>query len=95
METTTTTTTDTTPANATRKVTRKAERIPLKAICAKLRLEPKAARRKLRKASGLSFHAAKERWTFTESQAAKVREILKPSKAAAKPAPAADEAKPN
>jgi len=92
METTTTTNApaaSTKPAKAVR-TGKKIERTPLKAICKALRIEPKAARRKLRKAAGLSFHAARERWTFTEAQAAKVREILKPGKA--KPeAKAADE----
>lgn len=67
-----------TSSEAPRKA-RKVERTPLKTICASLRIDPKAARRLLRKASGLSFHGARERWTFTEAQAAKVREILKES----------------
>jgi hypothetical protein len=51
-------------------------KIALKTICAKLKIEPKAARRKLRK-SGLSFHEARDRWTFTSAQAERVTEILK------------------
>lgn len=86
------TTTESTPAA---RAPRKIERTPLKTICASLRIEPKAARRKLR-AAGLSFHAARERWTFTESQAARVREILKESDIERLPArkPAARKAKP-
>ncbi len=75
METTTTTTAPTTA----RKTGKKVERTPLKAICKALKVDPKTARRRLRKASGLSFHGSRERWTFTEAQAAKIREILKPT----------------
>lgn len=71
---TNTATTPTTP-----KAARKVERTALKSICAKLGMDPKAARRKLRKSAGLSFHGSRERWTFTEAQAEKVREILKES----------------
>lgn len=75
METTTTTTTAAAkPAAKPRKI----EKIALKTICSQLKIEPKAARRKLR-ASELSFHGEGERWVFTEAQAAKVREILKES----------------
>lgn len=91
METTTTTST---PATAPRKTGKKTERIPLKALCKTLRIEPKATRRKLR-AAKFSWHASRERWTMTEAQAARAREILKPSKAPKAAAPAADEAKPN
>lgn len=81
METNTATPTTTAPAPSKGKATKvKSEKTPLKAICAKLRIEPKAARRKLRKAAGLSFHGGRERWTFTPAQALKVIEILKPSK---------------
>lgn len=48
---------------------------PLKAICAKLKIEPRLARRKLR-AAELAFHGKRERWVFTASQAAKATEIL-------------------
>lgn len=85
------TSTTTTPATTPKRVARKVERTPLKAICKQLRVEPKAARRVLRKAAGLSFHGSRERWTFTEAQAAKVREILRPGKAPKAAAPAADE----
>lgn len=51
------------------------EGIPLKAICAKLKIEPRLARRKLR-AAELSFHGKRERWNFTAAQAAKATEIL-------------------
>lgn len=49
---------------------------PLKSICQKLKIEPKAARRKLRKA-GLAFHAKRDRWLFTPAQAERVTELLK------------------
>lgn len=49
---------------------------PLKSICAKLRIEPRLARRKLR-AANLAFHDKRDRWTFTPAQAAKVTELLK------------------
>lgn len=81
METQTEASTKTAP----RKTGRKSEKIALKSICSQLRIEPKAARRTLRKSS-LSFHGAKERWVFTEAQAQKVRDILKPPKAAKKSA---------
>lgn len=48
---------------------------PLKTICAKLKIEPKLARRKLR-AAKLDFHGHRERWTFNARQAEKVAEIL-------------------
>lgn len=66
------------PATAPRKTGKKAERTALKSICSSLKMDPKAARRKLRKA-GLSFHGMRERWTFTDAQATRVREILKES----------------
>lgn len=53
-------------------------RIALKSICSKLQIEPRAARRKLRNAD-LGFHDHRDRWSFTEKQAEKVREILKPA----------------
>lgn len=49
---------------------------PLKAICAKLKIEPRLARRKLR-AAELAFHGKRERWVFTPAQAAKATEILR------------------
>lgn len=67
------------PAKSTAKLVKKAEPkdgTPLKTICAKLKIEPRLARRKLR-AAELSFHGKRERWTFTPTQAAKVTEILK------------------
>lgn len=48
---------------------------PLKVICAKLKIEPRLARRKLR-AAELSFHGKRERWVFNAAQAAKATEIL-------------------
>lgn len=71
------------PTKAPRKTGKRAEKIALKSICSQLRIEPKAARRTLRKA-GLSFHSPKERWVMTEAQAQKVRDILKPPKTPAK-----------
>lgn len=95
-----TTTTTEAPARKVRKI----ERTPLKSICGSLKIDPKAARRLLRKSPGLSFHGSRERWTFTEAQAEKVRELLKGSeierkvparkparKVAAKPAAAPSE----
>lgn len=64
---------------ATKKVVSKSEAgsgIPLKTICGQLKIEPRLARRKLRNAE-LSFHGMRERWTFTPSQATKVKEILR------------------
>lgn len=49
---------------------------PLKTICAKLKIEPRLARRKLR-AADLAFHGKRERWVFTPAQAAKATEILR------------------
>lgn len=49
--------------------------VVLKTICSQLKIEPKAARRKLR-AAKLSFHGSRERWTFAPGQAKQVREIL-------------------
>lgn len=91
----TTSTTSTAPATAPRKTGKKAERTPLKALCKQLRIEPKAARRKLR-AAKFSWHGHRERWTMTEAQLARAKEILKPTPAAKKAKPeAAPEAKPN
>lgn len=50
--------------------------VVLKSICQDLKMEPKAARRKLRKA-GLSFHAKKERWVIPAAQVPKVKEVLR------------------
>lgn len=47
----------------------------LKSICGELKIEPKAARRKLR-AAGLEFHGKRERWTFNPKQAQQVRSLL-------------------
>lgn len=85
METQTTTPTPVTK-RAPRKTGKKASKPPvadgkktaLKTICGALKIEPKAARRKLR-AAGLGFHGKRERWMFTPAQATKVRELLKPA----------------
>jgi len=50
-------------------------KIPLKAICSKLGIDPKMARRKLRNVE-FSGHDSRERWNFTKAQAEKAREIL-------------------
>lgn len=49
--------------------------ISLKEICGKLEIDPRAARRKLRK-SKLDFHGTKGRWEFTAAQAKQVTELL-------------------
>jgi len=65
-------------AKSTAKLVKKAsgEGIALKSICAKLKIEPRLARRKLR-AANLAFHGKRERWNFTVAQAAKATEILR------------------
>lgn len=66
-------------AKSSAKLVKKAEPkdgTPLKTICAKLKIEPRLARRKLR-AADLSFHGKRERWIFTPAQATKATEILK------------------
>ena len=50
--------------------------IALKTICGQLKIEPRAARRKLRNAE-LDFHDHRDRWTFTPKQAERVKEILR------------------
>jgi hypothetical protein len=91
METNTESTATTPAAKPARKVAKKVakvakpaklvkkasgEGIPLKTICAKLKIEPRLARRKLR-AADLAFHSKRERWNFTAAQAAKATEILR------------------
>ena len=49
--------------------------IALKSILAKLKIDGRPARRKLR-ASGLKFHGHRERWTFSPAQAKQVTAIL-------------------
>lgn len=66
-------------AKSTAKLVKKSDPkdgIPLKAVCAKLKIEPRLARRKLR-AADLAFHGKRERWVFTPAQAAKATEILR------------------
>lgn len=80
-----------TPRKAPKKVTKKAgakkttakvvskpasEGIALKTICGQLKIEPRAARRKLRNAE-LDFHDHRDRWTFTPKQAERVKELLR------------------
>lgn len=63
-----------------KKVTKKttSNLIPLKKICQDLKLDPKMARRTLRSSkSMMKIHEASGRWEFTESQAKKVRDVLK------------------
>jgi hypothetical protein len=64
-------------AKSSAKLVKKADAsgTPLKTICAKLKIEPRLARRKLR-AADLAFHGKRERWIFTPAQAAKATEIL-------------------
>jgi hypothetical protein len=83
-----TTTTNEAPAKQQRKAVR-IEKTALKTLCSQLRIEPKAARRKLRKA-GFSWHGLRERWMMTPKQLEQARNILKPPKPA-KPAKAKPE----
>lgn len=92
METNTETTATTPAAKPARKTAKKVAKVakpaklvkkadpkegtPLKTICAKLKIEPRLARRKLR-AADLAFHGKRERWVFTAAQAAKATEILR------------------
>lgn len=64
----------------TAKTAPKSGKIALKTICSQMKVEPKAARRKLRR-SELAFHDKRDRWTFTEAQATRVRELLRELKA--------------
>jgi len=50
-------------------------KLPLKAICGKLKIEPRLARRKLR-AAKLPFHDHRDRWNFTPKQAKQIEELL-------------------
>jgi len=64
---------------ASKKVTAKkvtGNRVPLKKICQKLKIDPKMARRKLR-AADLKGHDSQSRWEFTPAQAKKAEEILR------------------
>lgn len=77
----------TTPATATTpraktpaKKLPKATKVALKTICAKMGIETKAARRKLRR-SELAYHAKRDRWTFAPAQAEAVRKLLASLKA--------------
>lgn len=56
--------------------------IPLKRICTELKIDPKLARRKLRKA-GLAFHTKRERWEVEAGSDAEtaIRNCLNPPKA--------------
>ncbi len=57
----------------------KSKLVPLKAICAALEIDPKAARVKLRRliATGkIDFHDQSQRWEFTQSQAKEIKEHL-------------------
>lgn len=48
---------------------------PLKTLCAKIGMETKLARRKLR-AAKFDWHGARERWVFNAKQLEKAKEIL-------------------
>lgn len=67
--------------NAKTTSTKSETRVPLKRICADLKMEPRLARRKLRNAD-LSFHDSRDRWSFTKAQVPKVKAILAPAPAA-------------
>jgi len=53
----------------------KANAAVLKALCGKLGVEPRVARRRLR-AAKLSFHVLRERWVFTPVQQKQVDSII-------------------
>lgn len=53
----------------------KANAAVLKALCGKLGVETRVARRRLR-AAKLSFHVLRERWVFTPAQQAAVNAII-------------------
>lgn len=52
--------------------------VPLKALCSELKVDPRLARRKLRR-EGVTGHDARTRWTWKpgSEQLKKVRELLK------------------
>lgn len=75
-ETNTTTTPATKPARKAAPKAAKADRSPLKKICAVLKIDTKTARRVLRKEK-LSFHTLGNRWDLTEAQVKRVREVLR------------------
>lgn len=54
----------------------KADRSPLKRICAVLKIDTKTARRVLRKEK-LSFHTLGHRWDLTDVQVKRVKEVLR------------------
>lgn len=75
------------PKKLVRKVSKKTDRaagpavdkdsVPLKALCQEMKLDPRAARRVLRKAK-ISGHDSRDRWTFKKGSSAldKAREAL-------------------
>lgn len=52
------------------------ERTPLKKVCGPLKIDPKTARRVLRKQS-LAFHDLGNRWDLTDHQVQRVKEVLR------------------
>lgn len=69
-------TTKTAPVSTSKPVSAaKANAAVLKALCAKLGVEPRVARRRLR-AAKLSFHVSRERWVFTPAQQKQVDSII-------------------
>lgn len=52
--------------------------IPLKTLCSQLKVDPRSARRKLRKAK-INGHTARDRWTFKAGSPSltKAREALR------------------
>lgn len=61
---------------AAAKPARTTDRIPLKKVCGPLKIDPKTARRILRKQK-LAFHDLGNRWDLTDSQAKRVKEALR------------------
>jgi hypothetical protein len=72
-----------TPAKSDRKQPKKivpakssSERTPLKKVCASLKIDPKTARRVLRR-ENFPFHELGNRWDLTDAQTKRVKEVLR------------------
>lgn len=81
METNTNTAETTKPVaakKAAKKIVKvsKADRTPLKKVCATLKIDTKTARRVLRKEK-LTFHDLGNRWDLTDVQVKRVKEVLR------------------
>lgn len=63
-----------------KKVEKKNDEVPLKTICSQMKIEPRDARRRLRKAK-IAGHDTRERWVFKKGSSAleKAKEALRPS----------------